>query len=191
VPLIAYRVRGYAANPSAPRTCCPASRSHASGRVFQVHGVAGVFSVHVSRRVQRNPVNGVGQNNSTEPAPGAQSEGIFAVVHFPARQGPLAQPPELRPATPRAVGPRVPPVMPRPPLWECCRKTSSLGRTPSRRGLEPHRLLFSKQWWTIRSSYGDTCRLLSLNSGGSSFRMAFIVSTLDPPLNARLPAIIS
>jgi hypothetical protein len=31
-----------------------------------------------------------------------------------------------------AVGPRVPPVGPRPPLWECCRKTSSLGRTPSR-----------------------------------------------------------
>src|SRR5439155_5836776 len=108
-PLIAYRVRGYAANPSAPRTCCPALRLHASGLGFQVHGVARVFSVHVSRRVQRNTVNGVGQNNSTEPAPGAQSEGIFAVVHFPARQGSLAQPPELRPATPRAVGPRVPP----------------------------------------------------------------------------------
>src|SRR5437660_3619327 len=108
-PLTAYRVRGYAANLSALRTCCPARRSHASGRVFQVHGVARVFSVHVSRRVQRNTVNGVGQNNSTEPAPGAQSEGIFAVVHFPARQGPLAQPSELRPATPRAVGPRVPP----------------------------------------------------------------------------------
>ena len=67
-PLIAYRVRGYAANPSAPRTCCPARRSHASGRVFQVHEPAGVFSVHISRRVQRNPVNGVGQNSSTEPA---------------------------------------------------------------------------------------------------------------------------
>jgi hypothetical protein len=80
-PLTAYRVRGYAANLSALRTCCPAHRSHASGRVFQVHGVVGVFSVHVSRRVQRNTVNGVGQNNSTEPAPGAQSEGIFAVVH--------------------------------------------------------------------------------------------------------------
>ena len=40
---------------------------------------------------------------------------------------------------------------------------------------------FSKQWWTIRSNPGDTCRLLSLNSGGSSFRMAFIVSTLDLP----------
>ena len=66
--LIAYRVRGYAANPSAPRTCCPAHRSHASGRVFQVHEPAGVFSVHISRRVQRNPVNGVGQNSSTEPA---------------------------------------------------------------------------------------------------------------------------
>jgi len=78
-PLIAYRVRGYAANPSAPRTCCPARRSHANGRVSQVHEPAGGFSVHVSRRVQRNPV---AQSSSTEPTPGAQSEGIFAVVHF-------------------------------------------------------------------------------------------------------------
>src|SRR5437667_6549876 len=115
-PLTAYRVRGYAANPSALRTCCPARRSHASGRVFQVHGVAGVFSVHVSRRVQRNTVNGVGQNNSTEPAPGAQSERIFAVVHFPPRHGTLAQPPELRPATSGPTARGVPPVMPRPPL---------------------------------------------------------------------------
>src|SRR5438094_10100346 len=67
-PLIAYRVRGCAANPSAPRTCCPAHRSHASGRVSQMHEPAGGFSVNISRRVQRIPVNGVGQNSSTEPA---------------------------------------------------------------------------------------------------------------------------
>ncbi len=85
---------------------------------------------------------------------------------------PLAQRPELRPATPRAVGPRVPPVMPRPPLWECCRKTSSLGRTPSRARTGTASPALFQEWWTIRSSPGDTCRLLSLNSRGSSFRMS-------------------
>lgn len=67
-PRIVYRVGGYAANPSAHRTCYPASRSHASGRVFQVHDPAEVLSVHVSRKVQRNPVDGVGQNSGIEPA---------------------------------------------------------------------------------------------------------------------------
>ena len=131
-PLTAYRVRGYAANLSALRTCCPARRSHASGRVFQVHGVARVFSVHVSRRVQRNTVNGVGQNNSTEPAPGAQSEGIFAVVHFPQRQGPASTTTGITTSNAARSRPARPTRMPRPPLWECCRKISSLGRTPSR-----------------------------------------------------------
>lgn len=65
MPLIAYRVRGYAANPSAHKTCYPANRPRASGHVFQVHDSAEVLSVHVSRRVQRNPVNGIGQNSST------------------------------------------------------------------------------------------------------------------------------
>src|SRR5439155_23850588 len=84
----------------------------------------------------------------------------------------LGQPPELRPATPRAVGPHVPPVMPRPPLWECCRKTSSLGRTPSRArtGTASPALFQAVVDDPLQS--GDTCRLLSLNSRGSSFRMS-------------------
>jgi len=55
-PLIAYRVRVYAANPSVLKTCRPASRLHASGRVFHVHEPVAVLSVHVSRRVQQNLV---------------------------------------------------------------------------------------------------------------------------------------
>src|SRR5580704_11620062 len=45
---------------------------------------------------------------------------------------------------------------------------------------------FSRQWRTIRSRPGETCRPVSVSSGGSSLRMAFMVSTLESPLNARL-----
>jgi len=50
---------------------------------------------------------------------------------------------------------------------------------------------FSRQRRMMRSSPGDTCPPEADNSDTSSFRMAFMVSTEDSPLNARLPETIS
>ena len=50
---------------------------------------------------------------------------------------------------------------------------------------------FSRQCCTMRSSAGETLRLVSLNSGGSSFKIALIVSAAVSPWNARLPDSIS
>ena len=50
---------------------------------------------------------------------------------------------------------------------------------------------FSRQWATIRSRAGGRVRFVSLRSGGSSLRIAFIVSTAEVPRNARRPDSIS
>ena len=50
---------------------------------------------------------------------------------------------------------------------------------------------FSRQRRMIRSSPGDSCSLSVCNSGGSSFKMAFMVSMDDSPLKARCPLSIS
>ena len=50
---------------------------------------------------------------------------------------------------------------------------------------------FSRQWRTMRSSAGETLRLVSPRSGGSSLRMALMVSTEESPWKARLPDSIS
>jgi hypothetical protein len=50
---------------------------------------------------------------------------------------------------------------------------------------------FSRQWLTIRSRAGGRLRFVAVRSGGSSFRIAFMVSTAEPPRNARRPESIS
>lgn len=50
---------------------------------------------------------------------------------------------------------------------------------------------FSRQCRTIRSIAGLMWRALSVRSGGSSFRIALMVSTAESPLNARRPESIS
>src|SRR6266705_551880 len=50
---------------------------------------------------------------------------------------------------------------------------------------------FSRQCRTTRSSPGERLRLVSANSGGSSFTIAFIVSAADSLWNARFPVSIS
>ena len=50
---------------------------------------------------------------------------------------------------------------------------------------------FSRQRRMIRSIAGDTCAPETLSSGGSSFRIAFIVSTDESRRNARWPESIS
>ena len=45
---------------------------------------------------------------------------------------------------------------------------------------------FSRQWRTIRSRAGGRLRLVSLRSGGSSLRIAVIVSTAESPLERAL-----
>jgi len=47
------------------------------------------------------------------------------------------------------------------------------------------------QWRTIRSSAGAIAPVLATNSGGSSFRIAVIVSALVLRLKARWPLSIS
>src|SRR5215469_12996522 len=50
---------------------------------------------------------------------------------------------------------------------------------------------FSRQCRTMRSIAGETARLVSLRSGGSSFRMELMVSAGVAPTKARLPENIS
>jgi hypothetical protein len=50
---------------------------------------------------------------------------------------------------------------------------------------------FSRQWRTIRSRAGGTLRAASESSGGSSFRIALMVSAAESPWKARLPETIS
>src|SRR5450755_407947 len=50
---------------------------------------------------------------------------------------------------------------------------------------------FSRQWRTMRFMAGETFSWSGSGSGGSSLRMAFMVSTLDSPLKARWPEMIS
>ncbi len=50
---------------------------------------------------------------------------------------------------------------------------------------------FSRQWLTMRSSAGGRARVVSWRSGGSSLRIACIVSAADSPWKARRPETIS
>ena len=51
--------------------------------------------------------------------------------------------------------------------------------------------VFSRQWPTIRSRAGGRLRFVSDRSGGSSLRIAFMVSTAEAPRKARRPDSIS
>jgi hypothetical protein len=62
--------------------------------------------------------------------------------------------------------------------------SASKAKPRSRADWNRSRGFFSRQRRTIRSSDGDTGRPLRVNSGGSSLRMAFMVSTLLSRLNA-------
>ena len=72
-------------------------------------------------------------------------------------------------------------------LWELC-ETFSKAKATSCADRKRSSGFFSRQWRTMRSRAGDTLASRFGNSGGSSFRMALIVSAGRLALERPLPA---